>query len=107
MLSLIYILCSISELVFAYIEGCYFELPCVEPSSACLTPELGTSTDNPNRPVIQLVNKTNTSITVNWTVPQLTADCQESVFSSPPLHYTLEAEANMYDLPGFPMVGLV
>ena len=79
----------------------------MEPSSACLTPDLGAFPDDPNRPVIQLVNKANTSITVNWTVPQLTVDCQESVFSYPTLHYTLMVTKGVWDIQGFPMVGLV
>lgn len=76
----------------------------VHPALACLTPDFGDIVDNPERPVVQLQGKTESSISVSWSVPQLTPDCQASVFDYPPLYYILKASRQMEDLPGFPMV---
>ena len=79
-------------------------LPCVDTSLACLTPYFGDIDDNPNRPAVQLVKKSNTSISMNWTVPDLIRDCQDLVFSYPTLHYTLKVRKDEDDLQGFPLV---
>ena len=103
------VLSSTYALTHLCAEGCFpgVPRPYVDTSLACLTPEFGSTSDNCNRPAVQLVNKTNSSISVNWTIPRMLPHCQESVFSYSPLQYTLKVTESLDNLPGFPKVGLV
>ena len=76
----------------------------VDPVDACLSPNFGVSNEDANRPHVQLVNKTNSSLTIAWNVPQLQKHCHESLFGHPPMSYVLNLTLGGYLLPGYPLV---
>ena len=66
----------------------------------CLSPILDII---PDRPVAELVSRTNISITVNWIAPTLQPSCTNVFF--PPLMYMVRVALNMDDVvDGFPQV---
>ena len=66
----------------------------------CLSPNLDIVLD---RPVAELVSRTNTSITVNWTAPTLASSCTNVFF--PPLMYMVRVALDMINVvDGFPQV---
>ena len=55
-----------------------------------------------DRPLAELVSRTNTSITVNWTAPTLQPSCTNVFF--PPLMYMVRVRLQMDVVDGFPQV---
>ena len=74
----------------------------VDPVDACLSPEFEVAGENSNRPHTELVNKTNSSLSVAWNVPQWQEHC--ITLSHPPLTYILNLTQGGYALPGYPLV---
>ena len=65
----------------------------------CLSPHLDIILE---RPLAELVSRTNTSITVNWTAPILQSSCTNVFF--PPLMYMVRVRLVMEVVDGFPQV---
>ena len=64
-------------------------------SSICLSPDLS---ENSDRPVPMLVDKTNTTLSIRWDVPTLPTICDDVVFSFLRFTYRVRTELNMDDV---------
>ena len=58
---------------------------CIHTGRECLSPPL---TVMMNRPIPMVVDKSNTTLTLEWEEPVLSPECSD-VFSFPPLSYTI------------------
>ena len=76
----------------------------VDPVDACLSPDFGVATNITNRPHIELANKTNSSLSVDWDAPQWQEHCQKSMINHPPLTYVVNIIKGEYPLSGYPLV---
>ena len=73
-------------------------------TQTCLSPDFHTNANQ--RPVTTIVNVTNTTLFISWTVDSsLPAECTNRVVSTLPLTYSVNLEhMTMLSVTGYPMV---